>query len=74
MPIPGSQESRAWVIEAGTGLITYWDGNGQGSFSSNHEHAVRFSRQVDAIRLLSSRVVVPPPGEVKVIEHEWGIE
>lgn len=64
-----------WVIEA-TGPQTpkYWDGQGTtaSNFTTKHEDAVRFARQIDASIIISwvldeaIRKIVAPR------EHAWG--
>jgi hypothetical protein len=56
------------MIEAGgRPAPAYLDGRGKDTFSTDHLQGIRFCRREDAERLLVWKVVVPPPGEVKIV-------
>ena len=62
----------AWVIEAPSNppmrAIVYWDGE---NWSSNNARAVRFSRQVDADRILINLAPEKRVPNMKTVEHGW---
>lgn len=59
----------AWVIEAGvTHSPIYWDG---GDWSSNNMRAVRFSRKVDAERIMINLPDEARRPEMSPAEHGW---
>jgi hypothetical protein len=60
-----------WLIEIGATEPRYWDGTGEGVFTADPNGAIRFARECDAECLLSWKVVKPPPGPVRVLEHAW---
>ena len=59
----------SWVIESGNGpQLIYWDG---GQFSYLHARAIRFSRRVDAERVMVNLPSDMRPTGMKVAEHGW---
>ncbi len=68
LPPPVEVET-AWLIEIPG--PAWWDGRGQRTFTTDPGEALRLARREDAERLLSWKVVLPPPGEVRITEHEW---
>jgi len=62
-----------WLIEIPGGARgpAYWDGRGPSTFTTDPGDVLRLARREDAERLLAWKVVIPPPGEVKITEHAW---
>lgn len=59
----------AWLIEIPG--PAWWDGRGPTTFTVSPHDVLRLARREDAERLLAWKVCVPPPGEVKIVEHCW---
>jgi hypothetical protein len=60
----------AWVIEvAHVATPLYWDG---ADWSGNHMRAVRFSRKVDADRIMVNIPSDMRRADMRTAEHGWG--
>lgn len=67
-----------WVIERGDSPASepkYWaagqtDASRSSAWTSNHEHAIRFARRLDA-RRVSERIMKGI--EVRIAEHVWSV-
>lgn len=63
------KEVFAWVIEASeVSAPLYWDG---GDWSRNHLRAVRFSRQIDAQRIMIRIDPSMRRDDMRAAEHGW---
>lgn len=65
----------AWVIEQNPGggaNPSYWDGRGIASFTHEHEEAIRFARQQDAMTVMFYTLSDKGRAFCRVTEHGWG--
>lgn len=61
----------AWLIEIPGPHPAWWDGRGPNTFTTDPNDVFRMSRREDAERALHWKLCIPPPGEVRILEHGW---